>query len=182
VVAKKDWLPGDDQGNRGPAGAGGMRTAPQRNISLVERVSQPLAARPRRPFGNSGVYIEKFIENPHHVEFQILGDNRGHNHSPWGERDLLDPAAQSEGRRGIAFAAHRETSSRSWREKMGKSGNPNCRGGPITPMRAPWSSSWITTGNFYFLEMNKTYPGGTSSNRGDNRHRPGALSDYVSDG
>src|SRR5439155_11631576 len=30
-----------------------------------------------KAFGNSGVYIEKFIENPHHVEFQILADNRG---------------------------------------------------------------------------------------------------------
>jgi acetyl-CoA carboxylase, biotin carboxylase subunit len=30
-----------------------------------------------KAFGNSGVYIEKYIENCHHIEFQILGDNRG---------------------------------------------------------------------------------------------------------
>ncbi|MGC3958837.1 MAG: hypothetical protein QM813_13140 [Verrucomicrobiota bacterium] len=24
------------------------------------------------------VYIEKFIENPHHIEIQILGDTKGH--------------------------------------------------------------------------------------------------------
>ncbi|MDR1052518.1 MAG: acetyl-CoA carboxylase biotin carboxylase subunit [Endomicrobium sp.] len=28
-------------------------------------------------FGNSNVYIEKFVENPHHIEIQILGDKFG---------------------------------------------------------------------------------------------------------
>lgn len=26
-------------------------------------------------FGDDTVYIEKFVEEPHHIEFQILGDN-----------------------------------------------------------------------------------------------------------
>ncbi len=30
-----------------------------------------------KAFGNPEVYIEKFIENPHHIEFQILGDEHG---------------------------------------------------------------------------------------------------------
>ncbi len=29
-------------------------------------------------FGNDGVYVEKFLENPRHVEIQILGDKHGH--------------------------------------------------------------------------------------------------------
>ena len=37
-------------------------------------------------FGNDGVYIEKFIENPHHIEIQILADNFG-NTVYLGERD-----------------------------------------------------------------------------------------------
>ena len=37
-------------------------------------------------FGNDGVYIEKFIENPHHIEFQIIADNFG-NTVYLGERD-----------------------------------------------------------------------------------------------
>ena len=37
-------------------------------------------------FGNSGVYIEKFIENPRHIEYQILGDQQG-NIIHLGERD-----------------------------------------------------------------------------------------------
>jgi acetyl-CoA carboxylase biotin carboxylase subunit len=28
-------------------------------------------------FGNEAVYIEKYIEEPHHIEFQILGDSKG---------------------------------------------------------------------------------------------------------
>jgi acetyl-CoA carboxylase biotin carboxylase subunit len=28
-------------------------------------------------FGNDGIYIEKFIEEPRHIEFQIIGDQRG---------------------------------------------------------------------------------------------------------
>jgi acetyl-CoA carboxylase biotin carboxylase subunit len=37
-------------------------------------------------FGNDGLYIEKFIENPHHIEIQILADAFG-NTVYLGERD-----------------------------------------------------------------------------------------------
>ena len=37
-------------------------------------------------FGNPGVYIEKFIENPRHIEFQIFADSYG-NVIHLGERD-----------------------------------------------------------------------------------------------
>lgn len=37
-------------------------------------------------FGNPGVYIEKFVQDPHHVEIQILGDQHG-NAIHLGERD-----------------------------------------------------------------------------------------------
>lgn len=37
-------------------------------------------------FGDSGVYIEKYIENPHHIEVQILADSKG-NVIHLGERD-----------------------------------------------------------------------------------------------
>ena len=30
----------------------------------------------RASFGNDGIYIEKFIEEPRHIEFQILGDQK----------------------------------------------------------------------------------------------------------
>lgn len=37
-------------------------------------------------FGNSDLYIEKFIENPRHIEIQIMGDSHG-NVYHYGERD-----------------------------------------------------------------------------------------------
>ena len=37
-------------------------------------------------FGNDAVYIEKYIESPHHIEFQVLSDTHG-NAIHLGERD-----------------------------------------------------------------------------------------------
>ncbi len=39
-----------------------------------------------KAFGNGDVYIEKLIANPHHIEFQIMGDSHGHV-VHLGERD-----------------------------------------------------------------------------------------------
>jgi len=39
-----------------------------------------------KAFGNADVYIEKLITNPHHIEFQIMGDSHGHV-VHLGERD-----------------------------------------------------------------------------------------------
>src|SRR5437879_3927083 len=65
-------------------GGRGMRVA-HNDISLVKGY-HTARSEAEKAFGNSGVYIEKFIENPHHVEFQILGDNKGHI-IHLGERD-----------------------------------------------------------------------------------------------
>ncbi len=61
-----------------------MRVA-HNDISLVKGY-HTARTEAEKAFGNSGVYIEKFIENPHHIEFQILGDHKGHI-IHLGERD-----------------------------------------------------------------------------------------------
>ena len=68
------------------AGGGGcgMRIA-HNDISLVNNF-YAAKTEAEKAFGNSGVYIEKFIEVSHHVEFQILADNKG-NVVHLGERD-----------------------------------------------------------------------------------------------
>src|SRR3989442_1200893 len=59
------------------AGGGGRGMRPAHNdISLVKGY-HTARTEAEKAFGNSGVYIEKLIENPHHVEFQILGDAMG---------------------------------------------------------------------------------------------------------
>src|SRR5678816_1656936 len=65
-------------------GGRGMRVA-HNDISLVKGY-HTARSEAEKAFGNSAVYIEKYIENPHHIEFQILGDARG-NIIHLGERD-----------------------------------------------------------------------------------------------
>src|SRR3982751_612273 len=65
-------------------GGRGMRVA-HNDISLIKGY-HTARTEAEKAFGNSGVYVEKFIENPHHIEFQILGDGKG-NIIHLGERD-----------------------------------------------------------------------------------------------
>ena len=59
------------------AGGGGKGMRPAHNdVSLIQGFhSARLEA--EKAFGNPAIYIEKLIENPHHIEFQILGDKKG---------------------------------------------------------------------------------------------------------
>jgi acetyl-CoA carboxylase biotin carboxylase subunit len=56
-------------------GGRGMRLA-HNDISLVNSLHQA-RTEAEAAFGDGAVYIEKFIEQPRHVEVQILGDTRG---------------------------------------------------------------------------------------------------------
>lgn len=65
-------------------GGRGMRVA-HNDVSLLKGF-HTARTEAEKAFGNSGVYIEKFIENPRHIEYQILGDTKG-NIIHLGERD-----------------------------------------------------------------------------------------------
>src|SRR5437660_8395242 len=65
-------------------GGKGMRSA-HNDIYLIKGYHNA-RTEADKAFSNSGVYIEKYIENPHHIEFQILGDGKGHI-IHLGERD-----------------------------------------------------------------------------------------------
>jgi acetyl-CoA carboxylase biotin carboxylase subunit len=65
-------------------GGRGMRVA-HTPIALSTAFSTA-QAEAEKAFGNPGVYIEKYIENPKHVEVQVLGDEYG-NVVYLGERD-----------------------------------------------------------------------------------------------
>ena len=83
VIAKRIGYPVMIKAVAGGGGRG-MRVA-HNDISLVKGY-HTARTEAEKAFGNSGVYIEKFIENPHHIEIQILGDNKGHI-IHLGERD-----------------------------------------------------------------------------------------------
>jgi acetyl-CoA carboxylase, biotin carboxylase subunit len=65
-------------------GGKGMRLA-HNDVALKNAVSMA-ALEAQSAFGDAGVYIEKFLENARHVEFQILADNHGKVVS-FGERE-----------------------------------------------------------------------------------------------
>ena len=65
-------------------GGRGMRVA-HTDISLTQAL-QTCRAEAEAAFGNPEVYIEKYIEEPRHIEIQIMGDEYGHV-IHLGERD-----------------------------------------------------------------------------------------------
>ena len=65
-------------------GGKGMRVAAN-DLSLASAWQQA-SAEAQAAFGNPGIYIERYVERPRHVEIQILGDQHGNVVHLW-ERD-----------------------------------------------------------------------------------------------
>jgi acetyl-CoA carboxylase, biotin carboxylase subunit len=68
------------------AGGGGRGMRVVRSISEIRNAAEMAMAEAKAAFNNSDIYMEKYFENPHHIEIQILGDNHG-NVLSLGERD-----------------------------------------------------------------------------------------------
>lgn len=68
------------------AGGGGRGMRLVRQESDFSRLFQAAQGEAEAAFGNPGVYLEKFIERPRHIEFQILADSFG-NAIHLGERE-----------------------------------------------------------------------------------------------
>ena len=49
----------------------------QENLKSVEEAYTTAKSESLSSFGDDTVYLEKFVEEPHHIEFQILGDKHG---------------------------------------------------------------------------------------------------------
>ena len=98
----EDRLSGDDQGGRGRRRA---RHAHGAQADELSRRFRRRATRPSRHSAVPDVYIEKFIERPRHIEFQMLGDRHG-NVMHLRRARVFDPAPAPEADRGIAFAGY----------------------------------------------------------------------------
>ncbi|PIW98071.1 MAG: acetyl-CoA carboxylase biotin carboxylase subunit [Ignavibacteria bacterium CG_4_8_14_3_um_filter_37_9] len=68
------------------AGGGGKGMRIVQEESEFENAFQTASSEAIVSFGNGEVYIEKYLENPRHIEFQIMGDQFG-NVYHYGERD-----------------------------------------------------------------------------------------------
>lgn len=67
-------------------GGGGKGMRVVRNSTDFEKNFQNAQREAENGFGDNSMYIEKYIEHPKHIEFQILADNEG-NTIHLGERD-----------------------------------------------------------------------------------------------
>jgi len=131
-------------------GGRGMRVA-HNDVSLVKgyHTSRTEA---EKAFGNSAVYIEKYIENPHHIEFQILADQKGHI-VHLGERDC---SIQRRNQKVLEESPSPliEHKFKKLRDRMGKAAVKIAEAAHYTNAG---TVEFIVDnqGNFYFLEVNK---------------------------
>jgi len=68
------------------AGGGGKGMRVARDVDDFARSFQLARSEALSAFGNGDVYVEKYLERPRHIEFQIMGDKHG-NVIHLGERD-----------------------------------------------------------------------------------------------
>lgn len=99
-------------------------------------------------FGDDSMYIEKFIKNPRHIEFQILGDNYG-NIVHLGERDC---SLQRRNQK-VLEEAPSPSMNEELRRKMGEAA---IKAANAVGYKNAGTIEFLLDedGNFYFMEMN----------------------------
>ncbi len=130
------------------AGGGG------RGIRLVERMedleSQITAARTEalNYFGDGSIYMEKFIVNPKHIEFQILADKHG-NAVHLGERDC----SMQRRNQKVLEESPSVIMTPQLRDRMGKAAVAAAK---VCGYYNAGTIEFLVDGknNFYFMEMN----------------------------
>lgn len=130
------------------AGGGGKGIRLVRKFEELENAYNTAKSEAKSNFNDDSVYMEKFIENPRHIEFQILGDSFG-NVVHLGERDC---SVQRRNQKVIEEAPSYILSAE-LREKMGD-----------VAVRAAKAVNYVNAGtieflvdknnDFYFMEMN----------------------------
>lgn len=130
------------------AGGGGKGIRLVRKFEELENAYNTAKSEAKNNFNDDSVYMEKFIENPRHIEFQILGDSFG-NVVHLGERDC---SVQRRNQKVIEEAPSYILSDE-LREKMGD-----------VAVRAAKAVNYVNAGtieflvdknnDFYFMEMN----------------------------
>jgi acetyl-CoA carboxylase biotin carboxylase subunit len=132
-------------------GGRGMRVA-HNDISLIKGY-HTARSEAEKAFGNSGVYVEKFIENPHHIEFQILGDSRG-NIIHLGERDC---SIQRRNQKVVEETPSPLLENNKFKDLRKKMGRAAIRIAEEAQYTNAGTVEFIVdeAANFYFLEVNK---------------------------
>ncbi len=127
-------------------GGKGLRMVPER--AELESAYRTARSEAQNAFGDSTVYLEKFIEHPRHVEIQILGDHHG-NLIYLGERECsLQRRHQKVMEECPSPAVNAEL-----RQRMGETA---VRIGKLAGYTNAGTVEFLLdqNGGFYFLEMN----------------------------
>ncbi len=130
------------------AGGGGRGMRIVREESELENAFNTARAEAQTAFGNPGVYLEKFIEQPRHIEIQILGDQHGHV-VHLGERDCsLQRRHQKLIEESPSPAVDADL-----RQRIGEAA---VRGAQSVGYDSAGTIEFLLdkNGNFYFMEMN----------------------------
>ena len=134
------------------AGGGGRGMRVAHNDPSLIKAYHTARTEAEKAFGNSGVYIEKFIENPHHIEIQILGDHKGRI-IHLGERDC---SIQRRNQKLIEEAPSPllDNKFRKLRDKIGRAAVKIAEAARYTNAG---TVEYIVdnNGNYYVLEVNK---------------------------
>ena len=129
----------------GGGGGRGMRVV-HTEAALVNAV-QMTAAEAGAAFGNPAVYMEKFLENPRHIEIQVLADK--HKNAVWlGERDC----SMQRRHQKVIEEAPAPGIPRKLIEKIGERCAAACK--KIGYRGAGTFEFLYENGEFYFIEMN----------------------------
>lgn len=127
-------------------GGRGMRVA-HNEIALVNGFMQA-KTEAATAFGDDGVYVEKYLERPRHVEIQIISDSHG-NYVYCGERDCSLQRRHQK----LVEEAPSPVMTPELREKMGETAVRLCKAaGYVTAGTAEFLLD--KNGDFYFMEVN----------------------------
>lgn len=145
AIAKEIGLPVIIKATAGGGGRGMRLVRDQSELSKSFLAAQGEA---EAAFGNPGVYLEKFIEQPRHIEFQILADSYG-NVIHLGERDCSIQRRHQK----LLEEAPSPALSPELRQKMGDAAIRAAKS--INYMGAGTVEFLLdSSGHFYFMEMN----------------------------
>jgi acetyl-CoA carboxylase biotin carboxylase subunit len=130
------------------AGGGGKGMRVARDPDDFARSFQLARSEALSAFGNGDVYVEKFLERPRHVEFQVLGDSKG-KVIHLGERDCSVQRRHQK----LIEEAPCPVMTPELRERMGEAA---VRGAQAINYVGAGTVEMLldTDGSFYFMEMN----------------------------
>src|SRR4051812_15658422 len=131
------------------AGGGGRGMRPVLNEATLRSSYQQASLEALKCFGDGNVYIEKLVERPHHIEFQIVADSKG-NDVHLGERDC---SMQRRNQKIIEECPSPKISDK-LRKTMGDAAVKLCKGIGYENLGTIEFLVDNDAKNFYFMEMN----------------------------